>query len=161
MEILLWITGSVIAMAFFEYIVHRWLMHNAILGKKFSFFALTMEAHAILHHGRYFKIFDHDTDPASHHIDIELHPGKTLVEFSPVWGTIMYFNPLGGIILVAVITIHGIIWTTIHREMHCPIGAWYCKTRLFKYLRNNHYIHHLHPTSNYCIVCLLYTSRCV
>lgn len=152
MEILLWIVGCIVTMAIFEYIVHRWLMHNAVLGKRFSFFAMTMEAHAILHHGRFFKTFDHDDDPASKHIDIELHPGKTLIEFSFVWGPLMYFNFIGGVVLVSVITLHGIIWTTIHREMHCPSGAWFSRFRIFKYLRNNHYIHHLHPMTNYCIV---------
>src|ERR1700724_3377621 len=121
-EIGLWVVGCVAAMAFFEYIVHRWLMHGTILGKRVKFFHLTWEAHVVLHHGRYFPttFFDHNNDLAAQHIDIELHPGKTLVEFSPVWGILLFFYPTGGAILVAVIAVHGVVWTTLHREMHCP-----------------------------------------
>src|SRR6267142_198738 len=101
--LILWVLIGCLMMCFIEYIVHRWVMHNRFtsIGKDF------MIRHLILHHGRYFKDFDNETDPAGKYISLHIDWLFNLVGLSPVIILIMYLVSIpAGIIVALVIIFH-------------------------------------------------------
>lgn len=150
LSFLFWLVVSLVFMSFVEYVAHRWPMHSRRLYRKYPIFRGPFERHAILHHGRYFKVFDREDDPAARYISMWLNPIEHLIGLSPVWLSLFWFvSPVAGLTLAAVIAIHAIVWSMVHFEMHEPKHGWLSRTWYFRYLRQYHKTHHDHPGTNF------------
>jgi hypothetical protein len=149
---LMWLTPCAALMAFIEYVLHRWPMHSGRLANKYPVFWKTFEAHGILHHGRYFKRFDYEPDRAAYHFNIIIEPGYALLGLSPLWGVLMLLSFPAGLAMAAVVLMHSLVWSGIHSEMHMPEKRWFWDTAYYKYARDYHHTHHVHPGSNFCVV---------
>lgn len=157
-SILLWLVFSYIALSLIEYMAHRFPMHNARLARSplgRLFFKDAFESHTKLHHGRFYRNFQNDSDPAAKFVSLELDPGYMLKLTSVIWIPLLVISLTGGLVFIISVFIHGLIWTTIHREMHEPEGRWFSSFKLYKYWCQYHKIHHEHPGRNYNVVCPL------
>lgn len=151
LEVALGVVGSCLLMAGLEYAVHRWAMHRRVPGAAGR---EMFEAHAVMHHGRYYRAaFDHDDDPAAGVINIRMaaaeHAAYSLVLAAPLW---LWLSAPAAVALVAVVWLHATVWSAVHTEMHRPAGRWFSRTRYYRYLRDFHHAHHLHPGRNFAIV---------
>jgi len=152
---LAWLAGSLVLMALIEYLIHRYPMHNGRFVRKTGIGTDVLEAHSVLHHGRYYKgeAFENNPDPAAPRISMKIEKEFNLVGLAPIWLTLCLFvSVLGGVIFAMVTVAQATVWTMVHREMHVPTGRWFSRTRYYRYLRAWHYTHHVHPGTNFAAV---------
>lgn len=153
-SVLLWTAASVAVMAAVEYAFHRWPMHNLRFIRRLGLGRELFEAHAVLHHGRYYQqAFDHDPDPASRRISIRMsafeHCGAAAL-FAVPFGLLVSW--VGAACFMAVVAAHAVVWTAVHVEMHMPEGRWFSRTEYYRYVRDWHHAHHLYPGTNFAAV---------
>lgn len=163
MEILVFISKVIASIAFsyvfisfFEYQIHRHLMHRkrlpAWVYEKSAYFLDTFEAHAVRHHRTWYKEFDFEPNPEGREDNLDIKIGETavvLLAFTPFYILITWLSPVTGIILIATSFFHNRLWNVLHREMHIPQGAFFHKWPAFQYLARHHFLHHNHVGKNY------------
>lgn len=147
--LIFWLPFTVGLMAFLEYFFHRWPMHNGRFVQKTGIGQESFESHAALHHGRFFKQFDKEADPAARYISMVINPGYALLGMSPVWLGLCLASWTGGLTMAIVIVAHAVLWSIIHKEMHFPAGRWFARTRAYRYIHAHHKAHHEHPGTNF------------
>jgi hypothetical protein len=154
-----WLAFSYVFISFFEYQIHRHLMHRKRLPKwlyRVSPYVLkTFESHAVCHHGVWYKRFDYEPDPRGreHNLDIKL--GETAVMLlclAPVFALLLWLSPWGGAIVLAVSVLHNRLWNVLHRQMHIPQRAFFRNWPAFRFLARQHFMHHQQTTKNYNVV---------
>lgn len=154
LTILLWLFISYLVMSAVEYALHRYPMHSRRFVVKSKIGFGSFERHAVLHHGRYFRIFDEEHDVAAKHVSFVLSPIENMLGLTPLAFLFWLIDPVGSYIFIGFVGAHALLWSIIHREMHIPAGRWFAKTRIFRYLRAYHKTHHDHPGTNFNIICL-------
>ena len=142
--IIVWVVFTYVALSFFEYVSHRWLMH-APRGLMFP-------EHAVLHHGHYFPrgrfVWRPGDDPAAPFISIGTGP-------MPLWTapfTLLLFfcvSKQGAMVFFGASVLHGILWRLLHAEMHFARRGWLARSRLFRFWYDYHHVHHDEPRFNY------------
>ncbi len=147
---------SLLFLSAMEYVFHRWPMHNAPFVRRTGLGKGSFENHAVLHHGRFYKQFVNDPDPAAKHVGVSLEPGFLLLGLSPVWVTLYLISPTLGLTLAAALVLHGTVWTAVHAEMHDPKGRWWSRTPLYRFWRSYHKRHHENPGSNFNVLVPLF-----
>lgn len=164
LDILLWLALSYVIASAFEYVLHRWPMHNKALVRLVPLFKRTFTSHAVLHHGRFYsgsKGFENNPDPVAIHVGVDLGPESNLMFSAPVWASLLIFWSIpAALTFMACAALHGIIWTMIHREMHKPERAWFTWlwpfSKAYAFWRGYHKAHHDHPNRNFNVVCPLF-----
>lgn len=159
LQVLGWLVFSYAFVSFFEWQIHRHLMHRKRFPKwvyRFSPYILeTFEAHAVRHHGQYYDEFDHEPDPAGREYNLDIKVGETVtivICLAPVFALIFWLSPLGGSILLGMSVLHNQAWNLLHREMHIPQHGWLGNTAFFRFLARHHFLHHEQTSKNYNIV---------
>lgn len=147
--------------AVIEYWWHRLSMHSSYFGKLLPIAWRSFEAHTQLHHWHFggqevnFVAGDENKFPhinkAFHYVSDGVDPLWNVFGSAVVWFPVGYFwSWWAALGFVVVAWLHGFLWTAFHHEMHWPRNPWWSKTRVFLFVRNNHKIHHLRPSSNFC-----------
>lgn len=139
--------------SFFEWVLHRFVMHKITLGFKYAF-----EAHAKVHHGTY---KGDNTYHAHEKADVKKIPmawwnGPVLIILSSVPPTLLLSWPLdvwwvtaGVVIAVAV---YYATYEYLHWCMHYPKERWFERTKVFKWIDRHHLIHHQQMHRNFNVV---------
>src|SRR5262249_31848375 len=116
-----WFTFSCILMSFVEHQVHRKLMHGKnILSAHTTRFMRIFEAHAIVHHQHYSKIFCDEPVAPGEDKEIRLTVRKAPIKAIPIAALIALVSWQGTAIFMAAMTFHHWMWNKIHLEMHKP-----------------------------------------
>jgi len=116
-----WVIFSCILMSFFEHQVHRNLMHRKnFLSAHTTSFKRVFEAHAIVHHGYYSKIFSDEPVPPGEDREIRLTVRKAPIKAIPFAALIALMSWQGAAVFVASMIFHHWAWNKIHLEMHKP-----------------------------------------
>ncbi len=162
MMLIFWILFSYSFISFFEYTIHKYLMHRDNIAKSLTRLpkisnSLHSEfhSHTHLHHGKYYKEFDYEEDEWGREHNLTIGWGQTmiiLIFISPVLIPLFYFYPLGGTILLSLIILHNRLWGIIHTEMHIPTNGLLFKNPLYRFWRNYHYVHHEHTNKNFNVI---------
>lgn len=163
--ILLHIFGTVLAAAvvisFAEFAIHRHLMHRQRLPgwvyKVLPDLRNQFKNHAVLHHGTYYKEFDHEPTPEGKTFNVRILWGDTLrliLTFLPVmvalWFTVSWVSALT---FLAMIYLHNVVWGAVHIQMHVPSErCWFANTRYFRFISRHHFMHHQQTGKNYNVV---------
>lgn len=150
--LILYIIFCIILMSFIEYVAHRWFMHNKHLGKIWKGLHPIFEKHTMLHHRRFYRIFDDEPDPAAKYINLKFDTASHVAGALPLAALFWLISPALAITFLVVIALHAQLWNFLHSEMHIPKGAWFSKFGVYKYLRDYHECHHDHPNKNYNVV---------
>lgn len=155
-DILLWLCigfiGNIVYASFFEWFLHKFVMHRPIGGFRYAF-----QAHAVVHH----QVFKADH---SYHL-IEPEDRKTipmawwngpvliLIGALPsvlvAWGT-GHWALLGG--AFAAFSSYYVVYEYLHWCMHLPKQRRVEKPWLFRRLNGHHLLHHRYMHKNFNVV---------
>jgi hypothetical protein len=148
-----WFIFSCILMSFVEHFVHRKLMHQKnILSAHTASFRRIFEAHALVHHKHYSRIFSDDPVPPGEDKEIRLTVRKAPIKAIPVAAMIALVSWQGAAVFVAVMTFHHWVWNKIHLEMHKPEQKPFSTWPVYKFLARHHWLHHKYPHRNFNVV---------
>ncbi len=134
--------------SFFEWSVHKYLMHSLLWSYPFH-------AHALVHHG----LFRADS---TYHLQ-EQEPDKiTFAWWNAPIMIIMHFPILVGLSYLfgwsimagglASMFVYYFLYEALHWCMHVPRNRLIEQTRMFRYLNAHHYLHHRHACRNLNVV---------
>jgi hypothetical protein len=150
--------AGVIAMSFVEWAAHRWLMHlRRFPGWAYSLLPILVriqEDHAVLHHRKYFHVFNHEPDPVGKDYNLRLKYWVGVVFSVPIWLPLgLFWGWEAAVPILAVILLHHATWNLIHSEMHNPRPRrWLQALPLYRYLARHHWMHHRYPGKCYNVV---------
>jgi hypothetical protein len=144
---------GIVYASFFEWTLHKFVMHRVIFGFKYAF-----DAHAKVHHGMYGADQTYHTHSESNvkKIPMAWWNGPLLIVVSSALPTLLISWPFGlwwitvGII-IAVAVYYG-AYEYFHWCMHYPKKRWFEKTRWFKWIDDHHRLHHKHMGKNLNVV---------
>src|SRR5438309_6608171 len=106
LQMLGWFIFSCILMSFIEHQVHSRLMHRRnFLSERRAGFKRIFEAHAIVHHKHYSKIFSDEPVPSGEDKEIRLTVRKAPIKALPVALPIALVSVPGAITFIAVMTL--------------------------------------------------------
>lgn len=148
-----WFIFSCILMSFVEHQVHRKLMHRKnFFSARTASFKRMFEAHAIVHHQHYSKIFSDEPVPRGEDKEIRLTVRKAPIKALPIAALIALVSWEGAAVFVAGMTFHHWAWNKIHLEMHKPEQRVFSTWAVYKFLARYHYLHHRYPNRNFNVV---------
>lgn len=138
--------------SFFEWVLHRFLMHRPL-----GFFRYPFRAHALTHHQTFGgKESYHLLDPKNRKVIrmawwnapllLALHAPLALLasQAAGSWW-------VGAGFLAAFLSYYG-LYEYFHWCMHVPQRRWFQSTRLFRWVDGHHRMHHIQPTKNLNVV---------
>lgn len=145
--------AGVVYSSFFEWTLHRFVMHRPILGFTYPF-----RAHGIVHHTTFGSGEDyHLLDESSRSLVtmawwnapvLLLINGPVSLLAAHLAGTWWAIAPFMG-----AMTLYYAAFEYFHYCMHVPGPRWFQSTRLFKWLDLHHRLHHFQPNRNLNVVC--------
>jgi hypothetical protein len=149
-ELLIAVLVGIPAMSFAEYAIHRWLMHRPSPGLWDVFVR-----HVRFHHGKYYKVFNHEPDLFGRRVNLHIKAGDAIALSVPMILLLVVLGLYWAAAVAFVIPVaHAVVWSNIPEEMHDPAspGRFFCRWRLFRFLRMYHFLHHQHPQQNFNVV---------
>jgi len=153
--------AAAFVISFAEFAIHRHLMHRQRLPgwvyRVLPDLRLQFKNHAVLHHGTYYREFDHEPDPAGKTFNIRIFWDDTLrliVTFSPLLvGLWLLASPVSSLTFLAMIVLHNLTWGVVHMQMHVPReDCWFANTGYFRFISRHHFMHHRQTGKNYNVV---------
>lgn len=158
-KIVVSVAVTYVVMSFGEHAVHQKMMHKKVLPswvyKKWDYMGEVYDAHAVRHHGVWYRDFDYESNPAGRTENIELRLVETLwllVLMSPIIALLFAALPVAAVVFVAMMFIHSRLWNILHTEMHMPENKFFAKWAIFRWLACHHYMHHRATNKNFNIV---------
>jgi len=150
---------NLLLFCFIEWGAHRFLMHSKSLPKsiygKLSYFEDVFRNHAVLHHRKFYSIYDFEDDPEGKHLNLRFTVGDLVtsnVLLMPLHGLYFMWEPVGSAALFCMLLTYMFLWNGLHTEMHIPTNRWYFRNAVFRFLNRHHYLHHCHPGRNFNVV---------
>ncbi len=148
-----WVIFSCILISFIEHQVHRKLMHQKnFLSARTTSYKRVFEAHAIVHHGHYSKIFSDEPVPPGEDKEIRLTVRKAPIKAIPFAALIALVSLPGAAVFVAAMIFHHWAWNKVHLEMHKPERRVFSAWPVYTFLARYHCLHHRHPDKNFNVV---------
>jgi hypothetical protein len=150
--------ASVVAMSFLEWAIHRWLMHRRRLPswvyRVLPFLGHIQEDHAVMHHRKYYKVFNHEPDSVGKDFNLRLYYRSGVVWTAPLWLSLgLFWSWEAAAAWLAVVLLHHATWNLIHSEMHNPRPRrWLQVLPLYRYMARHHWMHHRYPGKCYNVV---------
>ncbi len=147
---------AVVFGSFIEHCVHQFAMHRGLhlFGER-KLLKQVHHSHAELHHGTFYKRFDHEDDPIGREESIVFTATEIAlfqVTFLPGFLLIAWFSPVAAVCFSAVAFFHNHLWNIIHREMHQPKHPSWVTWSAYRFLARHHFLHHRHQGTNFNIV---------
>ena len=135
--------------SFFEWALHKYIMHTPI-------FVYPFQAHALTHHGLFRA--DH-----SYYLRREQDVPKVTFAWWNAPGLFILNMPLlflastvGGVATFiggsTALLLNYMLYEYLHWCMHIPQGRWIERTRAFQFLKKHHYLHHRYALRNLNVV---------
>lgn len=161
LHILLTTLGSTLVITFGEHAIHRHTMHRKRLPRWVYRLNPDMSAqfhnHAVLHHGTYYRVFDHEPSPEGKYFNLRILPADTLqvlILFSPLTLLLAMFVSLySALTFVLVVVAHNLLWSAVHVQMHVPDARCIFRdTAYFRFIARHHFMHHQRMGKNYNVV---------
>lgn len=154
-----WALTSVVLLSFVEYFVHRALLHRRFLPsslyKRLPSIDEYFRAHAVLHHTRYYRLFNFEPDPLGREIDLTLGFYTAIRVYgaaSPLVLALVLIAPEGAVIFSALAFVHMYLWGLLHHEMHVPTSIFIQRLAPYRFLARHHFLHHRYPRYNYNVI---------
>jgi hypothetical protein len=161
LHILLTAPLSVLLITFGEHAIHRHTMHR----KRFPSWVYRLNPdmsaqfhnHAVMHHGTYYKDFDHEPSAEGKFFNLRILPADTLrvlAGFAPVILALAFLVSLySAATLVLMVIAHNMLWSVVHVQMHVPEGnRFFRNSTYFRFIARHHFMHHQRMGKNYNVV---------
>jgi hypothetical protein len=148
-----WLVLSCVLMSFIEHQVHAKLMHRRnYFSDRSAKYKRVFEAHAMVHHKHYSKIFSDEPVPVGEDQEIRLTVRKAPMKSLPVTIPLALIWWPGALVFMGVMTLHHWIWNKIHLQMHKPEERVFKNWSAYKFLAEYHWLHHRYPNKNFNVV---------
>jgi hypothetical protein len=148
-----WFIISCILISFIEHQVHSKLMHRRnILSRRSAGYNHIFEAHALVHHQHYSKIFSDEPVAVGEDKEIRLTLRKAPIKAIPFAAVIAFVSWQGAAVFVAAMYFHHWAWNKIHLEMHKPEQPIFSTWPIYKFLARYHWLHHRYQNKNFNVV---------
>jgi hypothetical protein len=148
-----WLVLSCVLMSFIEHQVHAKLMHRRnYFSDRSAKYKRVFEAHAMVHHKHYSKIFSDEPVPVGEDQEIRLTVRKAPMKSLPVTIPLALIWWPGALVFRGVMTLHHWIWNKIHLQMHKPEERVFKNWSAYKFLAEYHWLHHRYPNKNFNVV---------
>jgi hypothetical protein len=148
-----WFIISCVVMSFVEHFLHSKLMHRRnILSAHTASFKRIFEAHALVHHKHYSRIFSDEPVPLGEDKEIRLTVRKAPIKAIPIAALFALVSWEGAAVFIAVMTLHHWLWNKIHLEMHKPEQKIFSAWPVYRFLARHHCLHHRYPNKNFNVV---------
>lgn len=152
--------GGIVYCSFFEWTLHKYVMHKPLFG----FFKYPFRAHAQIHH----RVFEWQET-----YSLQKEEDKTLVPMawwnapviiaanSPVYfgvgmlcglGAFSAYFWFGALGAMSSMIVYYITYESLHWCMHVPGDRWFQKTWWFRWIDDHHRMHHKRPMTNLNVV---------
>src|SRR5262245_47257924 len=119
-----WFIFSCILMSFIEHQIHRRLMHREnFLSARRASFKRVFEAHTLVHHKHYTRIFSDEPVARGEDREIRLTVRKAPLKAIPFAALIAFVSWQGAAVFVAVMVLHHLACEMINMEMLSPEAA--------------------------------------
>ena len=152
-ELVGWFVVSCVLISFIEHQVHRRLMHRSnFLSRRTAGFRRIFEAHALVHHRHYLKIFSDEPVGVGEDKEIRLTVRKAPLKAIPFAAVIALVSWQGAAVFVAALCFHHWAWNKIHLEMHKPEQKIFSTWPVYKFLARHHWLHHRYQDKNFNVV---------
>lgn len=142
-------TGFFVYSSFFEWTLHKYLMHQPRWQYPFR-------AHALVHHGLFRTGKGYFLSQPHHLRKVRFawwNAPLILILHTPV---ILYLEHLLGASLLfgalAAMGLYYFLYEYLHYCMHIPKARWLEKTSWFRWLDSHHHMHHMRPFNNLNVV---------
>jgi hypothetical protein len=152
---------GVVLLSFIEHSIHRHIMHRhrlpAWMYRASEDFETQFQNHAVLHHGTYYKVFDHEPSREGKYFNLRiLTPdiARLIVLFSPVCIALwVWLSPASALTLGAMVLSHCLLWNAAHVQMHVPErNSWFREAAWFRLLARHHFMHHRRTNRHFNVV---------
>ncbi len=150
MNIVLWFVVWSFAMSFVEHLAHRQFMHRKSLIDRW--FPRVFEGHAINHHHKYYREFNYEPDEVARKENIKLKILPSAPIALLLAGIIICFSWRAGVMFLAAVLAHHLIWNAIHEEMHDSKQRFFVNWGAYRFLARYHWMHHKYPGHNFNVV---------
>lgn len=145
------VAGSIYG-SFFEWTLHRFLMHRPLLGFTYPF-----RTHAQIHHKEFGSGPDYHVGPEGSTVNVTMAwwNSPVLVAVNAPVGILASWWIGSWWILagfLASMLAYYAAYEYLHWCMHVPGPRWFQTTRLFKWIDRHHRVHHLMPDRNLNVV---------
>jgi hypothetical protein len=160
-HILLTTIGGALAITLGEHAIHRHAMHR----KRFPSWVYRLNPdmsaqfhnHAVLHHGTYYREFDHEPSADGKYFNLRILPADTLrivVLFSPLLIALwLWVSLYSALTLLFLLVAHSAVWGAVHVQMHVPeSNRFFRDTSYFRFIARHHFMHHQRMGKNYNVV---------
>lgn len=144
--------SAIVYASFFEWTLHKFVMHRPILG-----FTYPYQSHGITHHTIFGSAKDYHLLEEKNHnlVTMAWWNGPVLLLINApmgilagwLTGTWWAIAPFMGAMAV-----YYAMYEYFHWCMHVPGPRWFQSTRLFKWVDQHHRLHHLAPGRNLNVV---------
>ncbi len=161
---------SYVLISFIEWISHGVFMHKPTwFSKRFKFFNETLHEHRTFHHGECFP-GRHFDEAEGDCLTVNIHLRILFGQLAASWAWAPLFiaayccgiaTTVGlslcvvGVTFMVSLAVHHVTWNFIHVQMHTnrdKRARWFAKSSLCLYLARYHYMHHVYPRVNFCVV---------
>lgn len=153
------IAVTLVSLTFFEWYIHKNMMHKKGLPRFLYPILPTLERlvhrHAVMHHNQYYKQFDFEPDPAGKHENINIRFHQTVSMGSvlaPLIVVIGYFSIVGAFCFMLGGYLHNKAWNILHNQMHMPKDVWWKDSWYFRSVAYHHFLHHQFQNMNMNVV---------
>lgn len=150
MLIVSYIIASVLLISFFEWWIHRYLMHKDF--SRIPYLSLLFRNHTYQHHNRFYQTFNNEIDEVGRQFALRTEILPNFILMSPIYLVVYLVNPWFALVLACTQLFHHITWNVIHNEMHNPSCRFIRWIPGYKFLEFHHWMHHRYKGKNFNIV---------
>ena len=152
-------TVSISYASFFEWFLHKYVMHGKPFGFKYAYKGHHETHHVIFGAGKTYELKNHAENKRQLNkktIPMAWWNWIVLLIFAvspviPIWLTV--FSMWWPVIITAtVFLLYYITYEYFHWCMHDPTGRWFEKTFWFIWINRHHNLHHKNPKTNLNVV---------
>jgi hypothetical protein len=143
---------SVVWGSFFEWTLHRFVMHRRV-----PFFGYPFRTHAVIHHGTFGPGPDYHLLQETHRELVTMAwwngPALLAANSPAALGVVALVGSWwAGLAFMATLSLYYAAYEYLHWCMHVPGPRWFQATGLFRWLDRHHRLHHLQPGHNLNVV---------
>ena len=144
--------AGIVYASFFEWTLHRFVMHRPILGFTYPYRSHGITHHTIFGSGKNYHLIDESTRKivtmawwnAPVLLAVNAPAGILAAYLAHTWWAMIPF--------IGAIAAYYAVYEYFHWCMHVPGPRWFQGTSLFKWVDRHHRLHHLEPNRNLNVV---------
>jgi hypothetical protein len=150
------VAAAIIQTSLFEWVYHRYWLHRPWLPPQ-MFTAHTLVHHQLCKHEDTFHVTEHEQEEA---LTFQWWGGPVLVSINLFpWALVTWWQRDSGLpwvpalcAMAGIMMLYYFAYEGFHYLMHKPSIGWIERTRMFRFLKQHHQLHHIYMGKNFNVV---------